>query len=284
MRARGDGQGVGCTGGDASASAIRLEAQCSIQASRPAAAGFASALRRASCMPQEQPQGGELLADHGMRLRAARHRPLRRRFGELREVEAILPLIRGGDELRGNIGFGGVGRDEGGDAGDRRVIAAEQIFEFIASGGGRARRVDELPVGVGGLRRRLAAGGRPPGRAGDGAVWGGSGERRTGALMRVGFLDTVSRSGQPPQRSRQDRLLAVPQKGAAARASAAAPEGKLSACRSAQVLRRQRRTRPRPSSPEPSKASEVGSGTCVTEKALPSIELVAKLPEVAKLF
>jgi len=64
-------------------------------------------------------------------------------------------VFRGGDELRGKVGFGGVGRREGGDAGDDGVIAAGEVFRAVGKRRrqGEAQRADELPIGVG---RKLA--------------------------------------------------------------------------------------------------------------------------------
>jgi hypothetical protein len=61
-------------------------------------------------------------------------------FGQLGEAQAILPLLRGGDVLGGDIGLDGVGRNEGGDAGDGGVVAAGQIVRAVPGGGGRVRR------------------------------------------------------------------------------------------------------------------------------------------------
>ncbi len=63
-------------------------------------------------------------------------------------MEPVLPLPGGGDVEGADIGLGGVGRAERGDAGDGGVVAAAEVFgAVIISGGWRepaAERVDEV--------------------------------------------------------------------------------------------------------------------------------------------
>ena len=115
---------------------------------------------------EQQPQRTFRLAHHAERLGAAFRRYLRRGFGKLRETQAILPLFRGGDELCGEIGLGGVGRHEGGDAGDGSVIALGESVRTVGERRrqGDAERADEMIIGVGGKLEgdpRVEPGGRP---------------------------------------------------------------------------------------------------------------------------
>ena len=113
-------------GGASSASAISLMAQCSLQAIALAGFTVRFVLVPRLLQAQQQPERGVRLAHHRHRLGAAFRGPFGRRFRELGEAKTVLPLLRGGDELRGHIGLGGIGRAEAGDAGDGGVIAPEQ--------------------------------------------------------------------------------------------------------------------------------------------------------------
>jgi hypothetical protein len=78
-------------------------------------------------------------------------RHLRRGFRKLRQTQAILPLFHGGDELRGELGLGGVGRSECRDAGDGGAVAPGEIVRVVGGGPrqGEAKRADQVVVGVG---------------------------------------------------------------------------------------------------------------------------------------
>ena len=100
----------------------------------------------------EQPERALRLAHHAGGLGAAFHGEFGGRGGVLREAEAILPLLGGGDEGGGDVGLGRGGGAERGDAGDGGAVAAGEGFRAVGEhrGEGETEGADEVPGGVGG--------------------------------------------------------------------------------------------------------------------------------------